>query len=330
VWPAERFYWAVAETPKGVRTDGLPSRTLLGLVEDELPLDSENLHAVGVSLDESHLLVCAIPAKVLAELDGSVLTLRPAGIPEEVLARRNSGGQNGTANVLSSLNLLIREFEPAALRDERGRRRWTIAAGLVLAGLLAIGGLERRVSMWRDGARRVDEQTARLVREVTPDIAASLTATEGGTDNAWLGRTGWLLEQEIGTLRRLQDPRIDQTGADVPAAFASILAAWPKDEKLRSDVRVDYITVTPETVSMSVVTKTNPGVFLQQFHAPTGWTAIEPRLVASSRGTQLSLTFSRDPAVVAPKAKPSVSSSATAIATPREQSHTGTTRGGTP
>jgi len=80
-WPAERFYWSVLEAPQWKRPGPLPEG-LRAVLEEDLPVSAETLHAVGKPLGDGRLLVCAVESAEIEALGGDALTLGPDHAPE--------------------------------------------------------------------------------------------------------------------------------------------------------------------------------------------------------------------------------------------------------
>lgn len=125
-WPPERFYWALVDAP-GWRRPGPVPDGLRQAAADELPVPADDLFVVCAPAREGTVLVCAAPRAALASVDAAAVALTPAALPEFAHATCDP----------ATLNILVGEFEPRAVRRARSRTRALIAASIAL-GALAI------------------------------------------------------------------------------------------------------------------------------------------------------------------------------------------------
>jgi hypothetical protein len=258
-WPPERFYWAVVEGAPW-RGAGVVPPGILALAEDDLPIDSGALHAVGIAVPGG-VLLCAAAAEELAGLDDAVLSLRPSEVPAGIDAE------------MASLNLLVGPHEPRALRRARERRHLSAAMTVVACGLLVSVGLARRAAHWS---------------------AAATSAQEAWTTAALAHAPGSEPSMALFDLRRLAD-RMDGAGSarpppDAALALAGLLERWPAGVASKPQ----SIAVRASEVSVSVLVADAPA-FLAAMTPPEGWTMSPPMLNTSGDQTRLTLTFQRPP-----------------------------------
>lgn len=287
-WPTERFYWSIVECPGRV----VPmSGTLLLLMEDDLPIESELLHAVGVRLDDRRVLACAAAKDELAALDPSVVTLTPTAIPDGV-----PGGGSIDPGLL---NLLINDFEPFPLRRERRVRSRILFGTLLLLTVVASLGLWRRASTWTNVANGMDSRAQQLLK----NTVAPLAPANPGTNHEAL------LDQELLRLRQTRwtaGTKADSTASlDATDALGMYLALWPKTEK----VRADFLSVTPTSIALSLRTmrgedasvadsqaSSEPTALVAKLPRPAGWMMDEPRLTIRDGYASLALQLRRESA----------------------------------
>jgi hypothetical protein len=250
-WPADRFFWSVLDAP-GVRTDkGLPAG-VLPLLQEDLPVPVEDVHAVGVATGDGKLLVCAARREELRELPASVLALHPEDVPALVDPKIDP----------SIFNLLVCDLEPAPLRREKTRRRTLLTLATAAVACLAAIGLARRSESWT--------RTSQEARTASSKIASNPTS----------------LHNELERLRKA--PHIEATTLATPdaaVALASLLIAWPKE----LECQTESVSVGPATMTLSLTVAKDARPFLSALRPPDGWTLDEPRLTATSDGARLHL-----------------------------------------
>jgi hypothetical protein len=254
-WPAERFFWSVLEAP-GVRADnGLPAG-VLPLLQEDLPVPVEDVHAVGTPTSDGRLLVCAARREDLRELPGSTLALCPEDVPAFVEPKANP----------SAFNLLVGELEPTPLRRERNRRRAFLTLAAAAVACLTAVGLARRSQSW------------------------SRTGQEARAASAAVASNPITLHNELERLRKA--PRIEAktlTSPDAAVALALLLSAWPKE----LECQTESVSVGPATMTLSLTVAKDARPFLSALKPPDGWMLDEPRLTATSDGARLHLTLHR-------------------------------------
>ncbi|GEM_PF-1304172 len=271
--PAVRLFWAVFDAPLLARSRSkricalgpLPAG-LLSNFTDQVPISTEELHAVGSFLPDGRVVACAMRKHELDAVNEHVMALVPESIPAELTA----DGLNPF-----SLNLLVGEFEPKSIRRARARK-CAGAAGL-LAALLAIvciGSLRRT-----EHAKAVTKQRARAT--------TALLKQAGPT-----GTTAMTLQTELDRLR--QSASIDPTRLRPPDAAANlqkILGLWPRG----TSARPQTITIGPDGASLAVIisegeASTSPtGEFIKAIKAPDGWRLDEPSLASVGNQTRVNL-----------------------------------------
>jgi hypothetical protein len=254
-WPADRFFWSVLDAP-GVRADkGLPAG-LLPLLQEDLPVPVEDVHAVGAATPDGRLLVCAAKREELRELPPSTLALCPDDVPALVEPKIDA----------SAFNLLVADLEPAPLRRERARRRTLLALTAAAVACLTALGLARR-----------SESCTKAGQEAR---AASAAVTTNPIT----------LHNELDRLRKA--PRVEAkaiTTPDAAVALAALLSAWPKE----LECQTESVSVGPATMTLSLTVAKDARPFLSALQPPEGWTLDEPRLTATSDGARLHLTLHR-------------------------------------
>lgn len=257
-WPADRFYWAVLDAPGVSRPGQLPTG-LYPILDEEIPADTAELHAVCVPAADGKLAVCAIETIDLAEVPVDSLSLTPSELPAFVESLGVSAER---------FNLLSGSFEPRPLRSRRIRRHAFSALTVLLCVSLLAVGLHRRSLRWEARAESARIATSRVANLVTAtgrveDIRAEAARLEGTRD----------------ALAQASPP------PDASLSLAALLESWPA----RVSSRPQSITVGPEGIAVSVAVEGDASAFLGAFSPPPGWTLAEPRLNASDTVTRLSL-----------------------------------------
>src|SRR5205814_3327972 len=101
---------------------------LRAALEDEIPEDASDLHAVYVPLTDGRVLACAARKCDLGSLDDSALSLTPDSPPQFAAA---------PAEAAAALNLLVGALQPSRIRRARAHRHLvTLAALLVCVALI--------------------------------------------------------------------------------------------------------------------------------------------------------------------------------------------------
>jgi hypothetical protein len=259
-WPVERFYWAVLEAPGYARAGTLPPG-LRPLLEDEVPVAADTLHAVATPLDAGRLLACAASREDLAALGPSTLSLTPSGMPEFA-----DGAQ------AHSLNLLIGEFEPVVLRGARTRRHMLAMAACLAAAALASVGLIRRAAHW--------DRVRADVRSAGADVLKTIDLPSADALGLELARLRGSVPPETLSPRDAK-PRTP----DAAETLASLLSAWPS----QIPSRPQSLIINSAGVAVAVNLEGGAAPFLREFKAPEGWAAEEPHLNTAGATTRVNL-----------------------------------------
>ncbi|MBX3410406.1 MAG: hypothetical protein KF859_11040 [Phycisphaeraceae bacterium] len=257
-WPAERFYWAVLDAP-GVRRAGQLPVGLTAMLDDDVPIDVNGLHALGLPLADGRLAVCAAERRELADLPHDTLSLCPLTLPPFLEGQGITPGQ---------LNLLVGAFEPRPLRRARIKRHATAATLLLFCGLLVAVGLQRRATYWRDQAQSAHNAAMSMADSLVP----------GGRPADLASEAAHLRGTHDALLKAAHPP-------DAALSLAALLHAWPANVPSKPQ----SIAVNPTGVSFSVSLESDPAEFLRALTPPAGWALDEPRLNSADTVTRLSL-----------------------------------------
>lgn len=224
-WPCERFFWALIDASVLPAGERVSDERLRFMLEPELPLPLEDVHAdfVPVTGSEKRFVACALPRIVLREETPSgALTIGPSEAPAFV---REAVGERFDA---ARINLLVGEFEPGPVRKWRRRTSLATAAGVVLAFALVIVGIERRILGANDNA-----EVLRAQRDVL--IARALGPAPAGQPLPPELR----LEAELRalSLTRRQSETLSNAVAPVDATdrLTDLLAHWPTDVPTKTE-----------------------------------------------------------------------------------------------
>lgn len=257
-WPGDRFYWTVLDAP-GLRRAGELPLGLLPLLQDDLPVELDTLHAVGVPLAEGRLAVCAAERSELATLPTGALSLTPEYLPAFL---------DGEGVAPERFNLLVGPFEPRPLRVARVKRHALAAGVVLLCGLLLAVGLHRRASHWRELAGDAYAAARELAQTIGPTGKPEELATEAARVRA---------TREV--LAKAAPP------PNASVSLAALLRAWPAN----APSKPQSLSVSPTAVVVSVSIEGDPAAFLKAFTPPAGWAMDEPRLNSADNVTRLSL-----------------------------------------
>ncbi len=276
-----RFYWGELETTNvgGSGTRGRHRTNQLGfLLESVLPVPIESVHAVFLPLAEGRVLGCAMDREQLARRSASAISLGPSAIPEFAGIGNSAGQVDSTAN---SINLLVREFEPASVRRARSQWRAQAAVLLALCAFLIAIGLERRT------------------RAAHADARASLAAVEDvyeqnlGPSESWNQPPAALLLSELRRLRQATAARAEvEEPQDASSALADVLARWPEELEMRTDsiqARHDRITLAarlPDSASAERLERALGDI--------VGWRTGQRMLRRSRDNIELTLPLTRE------------------------------------
>ncbi len=256
-WPPERFYWSVLEAPGFKQAGPLPIGLRPALDED-VPGEPEDMHAVCYPMGDGRLAVCAIAKADLAGIDADALSLTPARVPPFL---------DGAVSP-DPFNLLVGDMEPAPIRRARLRRHAVRAAIALLCGSLVTAGLLRRTAHWDSIAASAAQAGDMVVTAVDP----------AGTAQG--------LALELARLRRATETvsRARPT-FDAALALADLLKAWP----VGVPSKPQSVTVSGAGATISVAVEGDAAPFLKALAPPPGWTLEEPRLSAVENITRLTL-----------------------------------------
>lgn len=269
-WPLDRFCWAVLEAPGvPIRSSRPPGAEALDLaMAEQVPLSMEDLHAVYARLDSHWVLACAAPRADLAALDPGTLSLHPASLPNFV----------GRPSDDLSLNLLVGDFEPAALRRTRTMHARTIVAATIMLSCLVAVGLLRRASHAEETVLAANRDSLRAAAAAMPDVPP---------DSPLLTMR---FRDELDLLRRTRQPQATQ-GFDAASTLADVLTTWPVSLPVIHPAETRSISVTPTSLSLTVGLEDDAATFLEELGTPPGWKREEPRITRSNRGVQASIQY---------------------------------------
>ena len=261
--PERGFYWTFIEGGSVGDPNAPAARMALDeAFERDLPESFDTLVVRYASLP-SAVVGCAIRAdRARAALDAGVVVLRPRELPAAI--RERAGDR--ASSVLGELNVLVGEFEPAAMTGLRVARRRILFAGAAASLLLVAGGLWLRSEGLERHAVRASAVTGATLVDALP------TRTQGlGADAATLR-----LRSELERLERARGAEAEKARLrDAADGLAALLAAWPNDLETRVasvQVAATQITLTvdvPDAGSAETLSKALQGV--------VGWNLQPPR-----------------------------------------------------
>lgn len=254
--PVERCYWAVLDAPGFKRSGPIPPG-VLDLFADEVPVPLSELHAVCAPASSGKLVVCAVHADELREIDAGTAALTPASVPEHL-----------TGVDLMAFNLLVGTFEPRQERTKRVRAQLSLLATVALLFALTTWGLVRRTAHWNAAG------------SAAQTFMQSLAA---GDDPSGVSI-------ELASLRQINEvmARVRPT-PDAAAALVELLTAWPTSVPCKPQ----SIAVSETGISISVTVTGDASAFLRAFTAPTGWQLSEPRVNSMDDVTRILLQLQR-------------------------------------
>lgn len=211
-----------------------------------LPLPIADIHAAyGVVEppdtapgEPPRIVACAISRTTLERLKAQgALTAAPAALPPAL-------ADAGFSIDPASLNLMVGEFQPPAIRSATRLQHWLIAATLILGTALLTLGFSRRAEH--------DELRARALA-VAAAAVESRAAVVSGHSRVDPNRVRAVLAAEAARLNSaLGGPPGGEQHLDAAALTADILARWPRD---RSDLfaRLQNIQIVGAGISLTVV-----------------------------------------------------------------------------
>jgi hypothetical protein len=221
-WPCERFYWGILDPSLLPAGEKATDERLRFLLEPELPVPLDDVHAVFVPAagSPSRIVACALSREVLQrDVPTQALTLGPGDAPAFV---RDAFGNDVDP---TDLNLLVGEFEPVKVRSWRRRTTFAALAFVALAFAVTIVGIERRAT-----AARNDGESLQIHRE-------GLVASALGPPPP-----GQVLPPELRLAAELRSLRQTRRQSDaVPASIditdrlIDLLKHWPIDVPSRTE-----------------------------------------------------------------------------------------------
>jgi hypothetical protein len=277
-WPHDRFFWAILDSVidrkerVSVRNTNARRRHVralsLGemlLLESEIPVPIDEVHAIGMPLSDGRVAVVAALHHDLDSLDLRTVRLIPASLPECIKTEFDETIRPSTFNLLIGARL-------SRTLQTRHRHRHFVAMGFVLAFVALIAlGLDRRARRWTADARAFEIAALEHVHRVLGPKA----------DVDTLAIT--LDRERIQSQRHVTTPRPRDAAIDL----ASALSAWPSS----IDARVHSLTINSAGVAFSLSTEGDPTPLLGALKLPTDWTMEEPRLNTSDHTTRVSLAM---------------------------------------
>lgn len=249
--PPERFYWCLIHGSPWRGAGQLPIG-MMPMLADEVPIDTELLHAVGAPAEDGSLVVCAMPRDELDDLTAGPLSLTPSKLPDTL-------GASGVD--AQSVELLVGDYEPRAVRRARSARSAIVAVTIALCSIAVTLGLHRRADDARSLARRAASELASID---TASIGSALAARRA-------------LQEELARtpLRR-----------DITGDLALLLADWPIDQgQLRS------VSIDGDQVNIAATTEFDAAALIAAVRAPTGWAADEPRVTSAGEVARVSISM---------------------------------------
>lgn len=257
-WPSDRFYWAVLSCP-GIKGAGVLPAALLPLLEDDIPLPAEDIHAVFLSATDNRVIVCAVKRDVLDILPPELLSLSPQSLPPPI----ESTGINPR-----SFNLLVGPYEPRAMRSARNKRNALVSLTLLISCLLVSTGLDRRTAQLNRHAAEVVSTTHQLAARLGPHVTPANIVQE---------------------LHRVRDMHaalaIASDNPDITNTLATVLQHWPTT----SSSILQSVSVSAGGVLLSVAIDGDSSSFLKAFKVPEGLALDEPRLTLADNVTRMNL-----------------------------------------
>lgn len=258
--PAERLFWSVLDAP-GIKGGSLPAG-LWPLLEDDVPVNTELVWAVGTPIDNQRHLVCAALRSELTSIVAHDGVLTPDRVPELVVESIEP----------SLLNLLVGTFEPAPIRKARQRRRLAVAAVALVSAILLGVGLERRSGVWHQEAKDLDAAAQQVIASISPSL---------GWNRDDLAME--LVQKKEGLPVELKPP------GDAALAVAGLIGRWPT----QIPAKPQSISASGASASVSVLVFGDAATFIAALKPPDGWMLEEPRLVSVDKATRINLELRR-------------------------------------
>jgi hypothetical protein len=252
--PADRLFWSIVDA-SGIRAGRAPSG-LWPLVEEDVPVDPEQLWGIAAPIDDLCIAVCAIRKVDLIDFAPGAVSLTPESVPEFIPAPSEV------------FNFLVGEHEPRVARRARLRRHLFAAACILLSAALIATGLSRRTAAWNAEALAARNATDGVIASIAPhpDWSRDDLALE-------------LMQRRQAVPAELAPP------ADAAEALAGVIANWPTQVANRPQA----ISASGVSASISVTVPGDAQAFLAALKPPEGWRLNEPRLAAVDKVTRLNL-----------------------------------------
>lgn len=283
-WPAERFYFAVLDTSALPARERVTDEKLRYLLEPELPVALEEVHAVFQRLAPHRWLACAVPQRALdAEIPAAALSLTPTTIPAEFLIDTTAAGDLGASSPVqpSGVELLTGTREPVALRCLRRSVFAGAVASILLLAALATVGIERRIAA---AERQLETLRARRATAVTEALGPA------GVGQSLPPELRLTAELRAYRQTRQQDASLP-AALDVSEPLAELLRRWP--ETLATSTRA--IVVTDGTVHVhGTVSQSDAAQSLANATADlSGFAASFPSVQSGPEGVRFALEWRR-------------------------------------
>jgi len=270
-WPEEQFYWALLDARQlGVA----PTVRQLGyLLESDLPVPLETVHAAFVKLSDGRHVACAAPIEAVRSVrDGGARTFGPDSVPAFVDAPVDP----------RRLNLLHGRFTAPAVRRMELAAHAVLLASVVAIAAVLVAGLRARVG--------AEAAAATATESMRRDVLASVLGDAGRGPTADL-----LLTTELSRLRATRRALTADMRATLPDAtvrLGDLLAAWPTDVHLLTEslsVRETGIAVVGGVASTDDAQRVADAMTAFARGASPGWRLDQPRFETRRDGIVVTL-----------------------------------------
>lgn len=283
--PAAELYWAVLTPPPPAmartarageqivsRTEGLDE-----LLAEYLPVGIDTVKAAYAALDAAdgkgvRVLAAAVARDRLAAggaAGAGVTVVTPDAVPDGVVGE--AGGVE-PEQLITGLNFLWGDLEPAPVVGARRRATTVAAAVVIVVAAAAVVGLERRAASLRAGAAEHRAQASGVLAELyrKPTVEAGRVA----------------LDQELSRVARTRAPRPNAVNAgDAADSLQSLLMAWPRSEGAAPThrLRTESLTATPDNLSLVVALedRSQVGPLSEALRGIAGWKLGPPAFTAA-------------------------------------------------
>lgn len=272
-------YWTVIDDPSGGHPNVPAVRMALDeAFERDLPEPIDGLVVRYAALPNA-VIGCAIPMEYArAALDTGAIVLRPVALPKLI---SDMAGERST-DVTRSLNMLVDEFEPAAVAELRVSRRRMLVAGVAATLLLFAAG----VACWSKWLNRHGEEVGAQTRSA---LVRALPHQRQGIDpNA----ARLALQDELQFLQRARGAEAEKARLrDATDALFAVLSAWPK--QLEARVSSMQIASTQITLSVEVPDAATAEVLSAALQGVRGWNLQPPRTEIVGTQARMSVILRR-------------------------------------